>query len=130
MASLGGNILPLVGFNLHAFFTGITGGLLFFAGLIKLSHKRASQKSDQKRQDDDEPGLISALLLFCYGCFFKPHSGSGKANQQGALESFYAGQASAVRLPKMIGFQMYLVCPTDQHASTVRCDQKATPQRP
>ncbi|KAK4647649.1 uncharacterized protein QC761_103280 [Podospora bellae-mahoneyi] len=95
MASLGGNILPLVGFNLHAFFTGITGGLLFLAGLIKLSHKRASQKSDQKRQDDDEPGLISALLLFCYGCFFKPHSSSGKANQQGALESFYAGQASA-----------------------------------
>ncbi|KAK4195829.1 hypothetical protein QBC40DRAFT_352239 [Triangularia verruculosa] len=86
MAFLGGNILPPVGFNIPTIFTGITGGLLFFAGLAQLSNNRNHR--------NDEPGLFRALLLFCYGCFFKPHSGGGKDNQQRALESFYASQAS------------------------------------
>ncbi|KAK4175444.1 hypothetical protein QBC36DRAFT_291466 [Triangularia setosa] len=99
MAFLGGNNLP-IGFDIHPIFAGITGGLLFFAGLIQLSNKRVPQKSGPEHQHD-EPGLIRALFLFCYSCFFKPHSGSNKASQQGALESFYASQASVVQFSKL-----------------------------
>ncbi|KAK0747930.1 hypothetical protein B0T21DRAFT_406491 [Apiosordaria backusii] len=100
MAFLGGNILP-PGFDIHTIFAGITGGLLFIAGLLQLSNKKYSQKRDRNHQHD-EPGLIRALFLFCYTCFFKPHSGSSKASQQGALESFYASQAAVYDVTRKI----------------------------
>lgn len=96
MDSLGGNISPPEGIititNPKFLYAGIAGVVFFSLGLYQLS-ANASQDSS-----NNDPGLIKSLLLFCYTCFLKPHSGGSKGNQQDALESFYAAQAGVVRL--------------------------------
>lgn len=91
MASLGGNITPPESIiNPQIFVAGIAGVLFFSLGLYQLSSK-PSQDGHK-----NEPSLIKSFLLFCYSCFLKPHSHGANGGQQGALESFYAGQAGAV----------------------------------
>ncbi len=87
MASPGGNILP-PDLSPKLLFAGIAGVVFFAVGVSSLSTKQNTRKSDEN------PGLVSSLLLFCYSCFFKPHDGDGKGTQQEALESFYASQAA------------------------------------
>jgi betaine lipid synthase len=89
MASLGGNITPPDGISPKIFFAGIAGVVFFSIGLYQLSSK-PSQNSN-----DEEPSFVKSILLFCYSCFLKPHSGA-HGSQQNALESFYASQAGAV----------------------------------
>lgn len=90
MASLGGNITPPDGISPKIIFAGIAGVVFFSIGLCQLSNKPSQNGSDE------DPNLVKSLLLFCYSCFLKPHSGAANGTQQGALESFYAGQAGVV----------------------------------
>ncbi|GAB1310214.1 3-amino-3-carboxypropyl transferase [Madurella fahalii] len=87
MDSLGGSITPPDGISPKIFFAGIAGVVFFSIGLYQLSNKPSQNGSDE------DPSLVKSLLLFCYSCFLKPHSGGANGTQQGALESFYAGQA-------------------------------------
>ncbi|KAK4242708.1 hypothetical protein C8A03DRAFT_29139 [Achaetomium macrosporum] len=90
MASLGGNISPPESIiNPQIVFAGIAGVVFFSIGLYQLSSKPSQDGGN------DEPSLVKSILLFCYSCFLKPHSAAAKMSQQGALESFYAGQAGA-----------------------------------
>jgi betaine lipid synthase len=104
MASLGGNISPPESIiNPQIVFAGIAGVVFFSIGLCQLSSKSAQ---DGGNDNDNEPSLVKSILLFCYNCFLKPHSAAAKRSQQGALESFYAGQAGAVRAYIAIPFSV------------------------
>jgi betaine lipid synthase len=112
MASPGGNISPPESIiSPQIFVAGLAGVVFFTIGFYQLSSKPPQDGAD------DEPSFIKSILLFCYSCFLKPHSHGAKGSQQGALESFYAGQAAAVRLSDP---------PRKDHASltsrAVRCD--------
>ncbi|KAL2165398.1 hypothetical protein VTH06DRAFT_696 [Thermothelomyces fergusii] len=94
MASLGGNTSPpepVIGPQVLV--AGLAGVIFFTIGFCQLSAK----PSPKHPQDGggDEPGIVRSILLFCYSCFLKPHSRTTNGGQQGALESFYAGQADA-----------------------------------
>ena len=93
MASLGGNISPPESIiSPQIFVAGLAGVVFFTIGFYQLSSKPTQDGSD------GEPSIVKSILLFCYSCFLKPHSAAAKGGQQGALESFYAGQAGAVCL--------------------------------
>ncbi|KAL2184467.1 hypothetical protein L209DRAFT_693437 [Thermothelomyces heterothallicus CBS 203.75] len=101
MASLGGNTSPPETIiSPQVFVAGLAGVVFFTIGFCQLSAK----PSERRPRDggDDEPGIVRSILLFCYSCFLKPHSRTANGGQQGALESFYAGQADAVR-PALVG---------------------------
>ena len=85
MASLGGNT-SLLATEPELIFAGILGVLLFAVALLQLFPKQAQESGE-------EPGPLGCILLFCYSCFFKPHSKDPKGSQQDALESFYSSQA-------------------------------------
>jgi betaine lipid synthase len=121
MASLGGNIFPPESAVLGPkfIFAGIAGVLFFSTGLYQLSRKPSQDGSDEN------PSLVKSLLLFFYSCFLKPHSGAAKGGQQGALESFYSGQAGVVRVLAVHVYGRRRLTPR-----TVRCDEKETSQRP
>jgi betaine lipid synthase len=68
-------------------FVGIASVVLFAVGLSRLS--MTSQDEDD---GEENPGPLKSILLFCYSCFFKPHS-SYNGDQRDALENFYSGQA-------------------------------------
>lgn len=70
-------------------FAGIAGVFCFAIGLSRV-FASTSATSETK---GEAPGLVRSLLLFAYGCFFKPHDGDDKGTQQDALESFYKTQA-------------------------------------
>jgi len=94
MASPGGNISPPESIiSPQIFVAGLAGVLFFTLGFYQLS----SKPPQDGRDDHEEPSLVKSFLLFCYSCFLKPHSHAARGSQQGALESFYAGQAGAVR---------------------------------
>ncbi|KAL2147177.1 hypothetical protein VTI28DRAFT_132 [Corynascus sepedonium] len=91
MASLGGNIAPPESvISPQVFVSGLAGVIFFTLGFYQLSTKPSQGPQDG---GNDEPGIIKSILLFCYSCFLKPHSRAARGDQQGALESFYAGQA-------------------------------------
>jgi len=93
MASPGGNISPPESIiSPQIFVAGLAGVIFFSIGFYQLS-----SKPPQHGDDDEEPSLVKSFLIFCYSCFLKPHSPAARGSQQGALESFYAGQAGAVR---------------------------------
>ncbi|KAL2199039.1 hypothetical protein P885DRAFT_31186 [Corynascus similis CBS 632.67] len=95
MASLGGNIAPPESvISPQVFVSGLAGVVFFTLGFYQLSTKPSQGPQDG---GNDEPGIIKSILLFCYSCFLKPHSRAARGGQQGALESFYAGQAGVVR---------------------------------
>ena len=85
MASPGGNNTP-PDLGLQLILSGIVGVVSFALGLSRL-YRSPSQDGEQN------PGLVKSVLVFCYSCFIKPHSGGSKDNQQDALESFYSSQA-------------------------------------
>lgn len=94
MASLGGNISPPESIiSPQIFVAGLAGVVFFTIGFYQLSSKH------HQDGNPDEPSVVKSILLFCYNCFLKPHSRAAQGGQQGALESFYAGQAGAVCLP-------------------------------
>jgi betaine lipid synthase len=97
MASPGGNISPPESniISPQIFVAGLAGVLFFTLGLCQLSSK---PPQDGGGDGSEQPSLVKSFLLFCYSCFLKPHSSGAKGGQQDALESFYAGQAGAVRL--------------------------------
>ena len=88
MASVGGNIMP-PDISPKYLLAGIASVGFFAIGLSKLYIQDGSGK-----KSNDDPGLIKAMFLFCYSCFFKPHAGGGNGSQQDHLESFYATQAT------------------------------------
>jgi betaine lipid synthase len=99
MASLGGNMLP-PDISPKLLFAGIAGVVFFAVGLSQLTTKSAKQQQNKNNKtssvddsDSTAPGVVKSLVLFCYGCFFKPHEAADSGNQQDALESFYASQA-------------------------------------
>ncbi|KAK3329530.1 hypothetical protein B0H66DRAFT_597107 [Apodospora peruviana] len=69
-------------------FAGVSGVVLFAIGFSKLYHNPL-----QDGCGDESPSLVRSILIFCYSCFIKPHSGGAKNTQQDALESFYSSQA-------------------------------------
>ena len=94
MASLGGNISPPESIiSPQIFVAGLAGVVFFTIGFYQLSSKHPQDGTP------DEPSVVKSILLFIYSCFLKPHSHAAQSGQQGALESFYAGQAGAVCLP-------------------------------
>ncbi|KAK4191801.1 hypothetical protein QBC35DRAFT_374893 [Podospora australis] len=106
MASHGGNILPpdIIVPNPQTVVAGIAGGILFLVGLNQLTRKPHNGLAEKEQEEN--PGLVKSLLLFCYSCFLKPHTAGNKDSQQGALESFYASQAGvydATRKPLLKG---------------------------
>jgi betaine lipid synthase len=116
MASLGGNISPPESIiSPQIFVAGLAGVVFFTIGFYQLSSKPTQDGSD------GEPSIVKSILLFCYSCFLKPHSAAAKGGQQGALESFYAGQAGAVCLflPRIATASSPLEKDADTMASTM-----------
>lgn len=70
-------------------FAGIAGVFCFAIGISRV-FATTNTASGTK---NEAPGLVRSLMLFAYGCFFKPHDGDDKGTQQDALESFYKAQA-------------------------------------
>ncbi|EFX05573.1 3-amino-3-carboxypropyl transferase [Grosmannia clavigera kw1407] len=75
--------------NNKLLFAGLAVALSAVIGLTKLY----SSFSRTGKPDEVQPSLVKSLILFCYSCFIKPHSGGGDGTQQDALESFYQTQA-------------------------------------
>ena len=123
MASPGGNISPPESIiSPQIFVAGLAGVIFFSIGFYQLSSKPGQDSSD-----DEEPSLVKSFLLFCYSCFLKPQSHAAAGSQQNALESFYAGQAGAVRR------RVSAAAPRKKRRLTrraVRCNQEGASQRP
>ncbi|KAM7188724.1 hypothetical protein V8F20_010441 [Naviculisporaceae sp. PSN 640] len=85
MASLGGNNMP-PDLSPNIVLSGVFGVIIFALALSR-AYGSPSQDGEQK------PGFFRSILVFCYSCFIKPHSGGSNDSQQAALESFYSTQA-------------------------------------
>lgn len=85
MASPGGNSMP-PDLSPEIVLSGILGVVIF---ALALSHTYGDPSED----DEQKPGFLKSMLVFCYSCFIKPHSGGSDDTQQAALESFYSKQA-------------------------------------
>lgn len=85
MASPGGNNMP-PDLSPALILSGILGVTIFSLYALTRSLGTPSQDGNQK------PGLVRAVLVFCYSCFIKPHSSGSSDTQQAALESFYSKQ--------------------------------------
>jgi betaine lipid synthase len=95
MASLGGNIMP-PDISPKFLFAGIAASVLIVAAVATRrasSSASGSNSHDNNEKNDQNPGLIRSVVVFCYSCFIQPHKDGESGNQQGALESFYSNQA-------------------------------------
>jgi betaine lipid synthase len=91
MASLGGNIYP-PDISPKLLFAGIAASVLVLAAFFTRRSAVTATGSNSDK-NDQTPGLIRSVLVFCYSCFLQPHQDGEPGSQQGALESFYAKQA-------------------------------------